>query len=63
MIDREEAVLLLARKLYETMENLEIDYPEGPPWVDLCESDQAWYVTCVRELLQEKEAICGAIGL
>ena len=64
-MDRDEAVCLLAQKLYETMERL--DPPTAaeervPAWAEIEDRSREFYVSCVEALIVERTTILTALA-
>jgi hypothetical protein len=61
----EEALTLLAKKLYETMERLDpptdMSAPD-PNWANLGSHSREFYISCVEALLLERETILSAFA-
>ena len=62
-LDTETATELLARRLYEAMEELETIEPPGEPWDELPEVYKPWYRDCVTVLLADQDGLQAAKAL
>jgi hypothetical protein len=63
--NRDDAVLFLARKLYETMERLDPPTTAEEPvqvWDEISDHSREFYVSCVESLLVERQQVLAALS-
>jgi hypothetical protein len=58
-----EAADILARSLYEIMEEIEQDEPAGPSWDELAEAYKPWYRSCATAFLSRPSVLEAAKAL